>query len=98
MSEEKQLSARQYLRSWRSAKQVMNRIAESTASVCVTEHHVADASLSSSPSGVLAPIGDMDNSLDLDESFEDRSALEDDLDDWMDVDPSDDEEEEAFRG
>ena len=92
MSEEKQLRARQYLRSWRSAKQVMNRIAESTASVCVTEHHVADASLSSSPSGVLAPVGD------LDESFEDRSALEDDVEDCMDVDPSDDEEEEAFRG
>ena len=70
MSEEKQLRARQYLRSWRSAKQVMNRIAESTASVCVTEHHVADASLSSSPSGVHAPVGDMDNSSDLDESFE----------------------------
>ncbi|CAL8323165.1 unnamed protein product [Merluccius merluccius] len=32
----------------------------------------------------------MDNSLDLDGSFEDRSALEDD---WMDVDPSDEEEE-----
>ncbi|CAL8360930.1 unnamed protein product [Merluccius merluccius] len=32
----------------------------------------------------------MDNSLDLDGSFEDRSALKDD---WMDVDPSDEEEE-----
>ncbi|KAK0136622.1 hypothetical protein N1851_027195 [Merluccius polli] len=91
MSEEKQLRARQYLRSWRSAKQVMSRIAESTASDCITEEHdVADASLSSSPSGVLAPVCDMDNSLDLDGSFEDRSALEDD---WMDVDPSDEEEE-----
>ncbi|KAJ8277719.1 hypothetical protein GJAV_G00079040 [Gymnothorax javanicus] len=62
----------------------------------LSEHHVADASLSSSPSGVLAPVGDMDNSLNLDESFEDGSALEDDHDDWMDVDPSDDEEEEAL--
>ncbi|KAK5871825.1 hypothetical protein PBY51_012570 [Eleginops maclovinus] len=74
----------------------MSRIAESTASDCVTEHHVADASLSSSPSDALAAVGDMDNFLDLDESFEDRSVLEDDLDDWMDVDPSDDEEEEAL--
>ncbi|KAK5865318.1 hypothetical protein PBY51_016492 [Eleginops maclovinus] len=66
----------------------MSRIAESTASDCVTEHHVADASLSSSPSDALAAVGDMDNCLDLDESFEDHSVLEDDHNDWMDVDPS----------
>ncbi|KAK5867978.1 hypothetical protein PBY51_012428 [Eleginops maclovinus] len=73
MSEKKQLQARQYLRSWRSARQVM-----------------------SSLSDALAAVGDMDDSLDLNESFEDRPVLEDDLDDWMDVDPSDDEEEDAL--